>query len=271
MIQNMSGRSKNGSKTAKPGLPLISIITVVYNGVKTIEQTIVSVLNQSYENIEYIIIDGASKDGTLDVIQKYDNQIDIWISEPDGGIYDGMNKGISYAKGELIGIINADDWYESEIISLIADCYKNNGKKVVIHGLLRNFKDEQFYSIKGNSINVLRYDMVQHPTCFIPKSIYEQYGTYDVKYKYSADYDLILRYVNLGIEFKFIEKIIANFRVGGGSTSNNAQKEKYLILKRHGLISGVESMLRIVLLYCTGFIKKFLATRGKDKTVSVSF
>jgi glycosyltransferase involved in cell wall biosynthesis len=258
MVQNNSVRSKNGSKATNPDLPLISIITIVYNGAATIEQTIKSVISQSYENLEYIIIDGGSTDGTLDIIKKYKDQIDYWISEPDKGIYDAMNKGISYANGELIGIINADDWYEPDIISYIADCFINTDQKTVIHGLLRNIKDEQFYSIKGNSIHVLKYDMIQHPTCFIPKTIYQQYGLYDLKFKYSADYDLVLRYVNSGIQFEFIEQVIANFRIGGISSAFKAQSEAYLILKRHKVISGSEAALRILLLYFSRFVKKII-------------
>ena len=91
-------------------IPLITIITVSYNAVKTIEDTIVSVLGQTYNNIEYIIIDGGSTDGTLDIIKKYQDKITYWVSEPDKGIYDAMNKGIAKANGELIGIINSDDW-----------------------------------------------------------------------------------------------------------------------------------------------------------------
>jgi glycosyltransferase involved in cell wall biosynthesis len=245
-------------KISSPDLPLISIITVVFNTVKTIEQTISSVLNQPYENLEYIIIDGGSTDGTLDIIKKYDDRIDFWISEADKGIYDAMNKGISYAKGELIGIINSDDWYEPDIISYIAEIYKKSDQNTVIHGMLRNYKDDKFYSIKGNSIRVLKYDMIQHPTCFVSKSIYQQFGMYDLKYKYSADYDLVLRYVNSGIQFKFIEQVIANFRIGGISFKFKAQSEKYRILKKHRIISGGEAALRILLLYCTAFIKKLI-------------
>jgi glycosyltransferase involved in cell wall biosynthesis len=245
-------------KASNPELPLISIITVAYNAARTIEQTIKSVISQSYENLEYIIIDGGSTDGTLDIIKKYKDRIDFWIREPDKGIYDAMNKGITYANGELIGIINADDWYEPDIISYIADCLINTDKNTVIHGLLRIIKDEQFYSIKGNSTRVLKYDMIQHPTCFIPKSIYQQCGMYNIKYKYSADYDLVLRYVNSGVQFKFIEQVIANFRIGGISSAFKAQSDKYLILKRHKVISGSEATLRILLLYFSSFVKKII-------------
>ena len=255
----MSGLSKDLVKTSKPELlPLVSIITVAYNAARTIEQTIKSVINQSYENLEYIIIDGGSTDGTLDIIKKYEDRIDFWVSEADKGIYDAMNKGITYANGDLIGIINADDWYETDIITYIADCYKNTDRATVIYGLLRNFKDEQFYSVKGNSIRALKYDMIQHPTCFIPKSVYMQYGMYDLRYIYSADYDLVLHYVNSGIQFKFIDQVIANFRIGGISFKFKAQSEKYRILKKHRIISGGEAALRILLLYCTGFVKKLI-------------
>ena len=260
-IAMQSGGKRNILGTTniyKPGLPLISIITVVFNGVKTIEKTIQSVINQTYENIEYIVVDGGSADGTLEVIKKYENHLDFWVSESDKGIYDAMNKGIRLAHGELIGIINADDWYENNIIKYIAECYNNIGYKAVIHGLLRNFLNEQFYSIKGNSISVLKYDMIQHPTCFIPKSIYQQYGAYDTKYIYSADYDLILRYVNSGIEFKLIERIIANFRLGGISSIPGAEKEMYKVQVKHHLISKAEYILRIILVQLVSFVKKFL-------------
>jgi len=236
-------------------LPLISIITVVFNEVETIEQTIKSVLSQTYPNKEYIIIDGGSTDGTLDIILRYEDRIDHWISEPDHGIFDAMNKGIQIAKGDLIGIINADDWYENGIFSCIAECYKNSTKQVLIHGLLRNYQDEQFYSIKGNSTRVLRYDMIQHPTCFIPKELYQTFGYYDTHYKYCADYDLVLRYLNKGVKFKFLEKVIANFRIGGASLKPRAQREKYYILRRHKVISRSEALLRIISLYASTLVK----------------
>lgn len=238
--------------------PLISIITVVLNGAKTVEQTIQSVLQQDYPRKEYIIIDGGSTDGTLDIIRKYEDRIDYWISVPDKGIFDAMNKGIRMAKGELIGIINADDWYEKNILKLVSEAYINSDKGAVIHGLLRNFEDEQFYSIKGNSTRVLRYDMIQHPTCFIPKMLYEKYGYYDEKYRYCADYDLILRFVNRNVPFEFLEKIIANFRIGGVSLKGKAQVEKYQILRKHKIISGNEAFLRILGIGLAHWTKKVI-------------
>ncbi len=239
-------------------LPLLSIITVVYNGVKTIEQTIQSVIQQSYQNKEYIIIDGGSIDGTVDIIKKYESHLSYWVSECDKGIYDAMNKGIGLAKGELIGIINSGDWYEENIFSTIVHYYIETGSNQVIHGILRNFLDEEFYSLVGNSIRRLRYDMIQHPTCFIPRKFYKTNGVYDTTYKYSTDYDLILRYVNSGVKFYFVEKIIANFRLGGISSTPYAEKEMYKVRVKHHIISKAEGTLRILLLQLSNFVKKFL-------------
>jgi glycosyltransferase involved in cell wall biosynthesis len=237
-------------------LPLISIITVVYNAVNTIEQTIQSVIQQSYQNKEYIIIDGGSTDGTVDLIKRYESHLSYWVSEPDLGIYDAMNKGISMAKGELVGIINADDWYEGDIFSIIADKFRETGSDHVIYGLLRIFQNDKFYSLVGNSINVLPDEPIMHPTCFVPRQIYQTYGKYDLKYKYSADYDLFLRFANHGVKFCFIEKTIANFRRGGISFSPSAEKEKFKVKRRHHLISKTEYFSRIFLIQLVFFIKK---------------
>ena len=239
--------------------PLISIITVVYNGAKTIEQTIQSVINQPYPNKEYIIIDGGSTDGTVEIIKKYESNLSYWVSERDNGIFDAMNKGIGRANGELIGIINADDWYEKNIFNSIAERYRETGSDHVIHGLIRNLLNEEFYSMVGNSIQGLRYAMIPHPTCFIPGKLYKTYGNYDIKLKHSADYDLVLRYAKLGVKFSFIEKPIANFRLGGNSSNTWAEKEMYRVRVKHHVISKTEGRIRIILVMVSSYVKKFLA------------
>jgi glycosyltransferase involved in cell wall biosynthesis len=252
-IQVQSQKHDDGSAH----LPYISIITVVYNSAKTIEQTIQSVIQQPYQNKEYIIIDGGSTDGTVEIIKKYSTYLSYWVSEHDNGIYDAMNKGIVYAKGDLIGIINSDDWYEKDILNTLAEHYKEFKCDHVIYGLLRIFKDEEFYSLVGNSIRVLHDDTIMHPTCFIPRKFYETYGNYSTEYKYSADYDLIIRFVNLGLKFFFIEKPIANFRLGGISSIPAAEKEMYRIRVKHHLISKTEYSLRLILVQITSIVKKF--------------
>ena len=240
------------------GQPLISIVTVVFNGAKTLEQTIQSVISQPYQNKEYIIIDGGSNDGTLELIRKYEASLAYWISEPDHGIFDAMNKGIAKARGEIIGIINADDWYEAGIFNTIANQYLKVGPEFVIHGLLRNFLDEKIYSVAGNTIRGVRYNPVHHPTCFIPARIYQNFGNYNINYRYSADYDLILRYIDRGVKFIFIEKIIANFRLGGLSSISKAEKEMYKVKAKHHLISKTEEVLRVLNVTVRSLIKRLL-------------
>jgi glycosyltransferase involved in cell wall biosynthesis len=242
----------------KSNEPLISIITVVLNGAKTIEQTIQSVIQQPYQRKEYIIIDGGSTDGTIDVIKKYGPSLTYWISEQDKGIYDAMNKGIRMAKGDLIGIINADDWYEENIFNTIAEQYCGTGFDRVIYGLLRIFKDEAFYSMVGNSIRTLDKENIMHPTCFIPASFYQAFGKYNIGYRYCADYELILRYVNKGVKFSFLEQPIANFRKGGVSSRAKAEKEKYNILAKYRKISIIEYYVRIFQIQLAGILKKFI-------------
>jgi len=116
-------RTQGIYKKSSKSRPLVSIVTVVYNGEKYLEQTIRSVINQRYDNIEYIIIDGGSTDGTLDIVEKHEKMIDYWISEPDEGIFDAMNKGIKICRGELIGLINADDYYAPNAIERVVSCY----------------------------------------------------------------------------------------------------------------------------------------------------
>ncbi len=113
--------------------PLISIITVVYNGEKYLKQAIESVINQTYKNIEYIIIDGGSTDNTLNIIKNYHQNISKWVSEPDNGLYDAMNKGIKLATGELIGMVNSDDWSELTAVEIIVNEYLKNDNKQIFH------------------------------------------------------------------------------------------------------------------------------------------
>jgi glycosyltransferase involved in cell wall biosynthesis len=238
--------------------PVISIITVVYNTAATLEQTMLSVLNQSYPSKEYIVIDGGSTDGSVEIIRKYESQLAYWVSETDKGIYDAMNKGIARANGELIGILNADDWYEPEILFEVANRYLETGKKQVLHGMMRNFQHDLFYNITGNSIRRLRYDMIQHPTCFVPKKIYENFGCFDPAYKYSGDYDLIMRLVKNGIDFSFMELVMVNFRLDGTSSKPQADKEMWKIRMKYGLISRMEGWIHLCLIPTKGVLKKWV-------------
>lgn len=205
-------RRKSFNKKTEGGKPLVSIITAVYKGEKYLEHTIQSVLNQTYSNIEYIIIDGGSTDGTLDIIRKYDNQIAYWVSEPDEGISDAFNKGISLASGDIIGIINADDWYEidtvEKIIKRFLEC-----KPDIMHGIVRR-GDELITPDEA----MLTYEMsINHPATFATSSSYFKIGLFRCDFRYAMDYEWLLRAKGCGLKFSYINQRLANMRLGGVS------------------------------------------------------
>lgn len=231
-------RTKGITKTSIPEKPLITVVTVVYDGAATLEQTIQSVVNQTYDNVEYIIIDGASTDGTLDIIKKYEDKIDYWQSEPDKGIYDAMNKGIGLASGEYIALLNSGDWYERNAVEAIAVSYNKNPNTDIFYALMRvRSEDKQeVLWIYGYGHQVLNSFMISHPTSFVRKSVYEDYR-YNLDYKSAADYDLFLTLYQQGYSFCFIEKILANYLLGGMSDSFTGKKESVLVQYRHKTIS----------------------------------
>lgn len=200
--------------------PKVSIITVCYNSERTIEQTILSVLGQTYKNIEYIIVDGASKDNTLEIIKKYKQRIKV-ISEPDNGIYHAMNKGIMKSSGDIIGIINSDDWYEENAVELAVQ-YLSNATCDLVHGRYKKvYENGIMQEMKCGSLEDLRYKMtVLHPTVFVKKTIYEKYGIFNQKFKIAADYDLMLRFYEAGVRMVEIPENISYFRMSGTSNTN---------------------------------------------------
>lgn len=220
--------------------PKFSIITVCFNSEKTIERTIVSVLSQSYKNFEYIIVDGASTDGTLNIIKsytkKYPDKIKL-ISEKDNGIYDAMNKGIRAASGDLIGIVNSDDYYEIDALENISRAY--DGKKYeIVYGMLRTIKDGKEVSVYIKNHQWLEEDMITHPTCFVTKGIYDDFGVYSLKYQYSADYEFMLRVSKIPqVVFRTVYKIISNFSLDGASSSIKGYIDTLKLKYRYNLIS----------------------------------
>ena len=207
--------------------PLITIITVVYNGARHLEQAIQSVVSQDYDNIEYIIIDGGSTDGTLDIIRRYGDHIAYWVSTPDNGIYDAMNKGLEKATGDFIGILNADDWYEPGIITQVAEqinhlepdedtpldkfviyChYYRYDEELGSHAREKKYSTREFWT--GMSIC--------HQTMFVARELYEKLGPYDPIYDLAADYEYLLRMAQAGVNFVEINSHGVNFRMSGMS------------------------------------------------------
>lgn len=205
----------------------ISIITVCFNSVKFIETTILSILEQSYQDIEYIIIDGGSTDGTVEVIKKYDKSIHKWSSESDDGIYDAMNKGICFATGDIIGILNSDDsFYNKDVISNIASCFLTNIKldAVISNIVFINNQNRiiRNYTSKNWNINKFAWGyMPPHPSFFCKRYLFENFGVYKTDYKIAADFEILLRFLHIyKISFKYIPLITTKMRMGGASTKN---------------------------------------------------
>lgn len=218
----------------------MSVLTPCYNSAKTIEKTLECIENQTYANIEYIIIDGGSTDGTLEIIgrhrDKLPKQFNL-ISEKDNGIYDAMNKGIKMANGQLIGIVNSDDWYEPDTVESVVEHY-NNEKYQVIYGMQRTFDNGREKSVFINSHNFLSELMITHPTCFVTKAAYDEFGVFDLKYHSSADLDLMLRFYDTKkVVFTPVMKVLSNFQLGGISSSQAGVRETAKIRYKRGYIS----------------------------------
>ncbi|MEL7587582.1 MAG: glycosyltransferase family 2 protein [Prolixibacteraceae bacterium] len=201
------------------GGPLVSVITVVLNGEQTIERTIRSVLDQSYTHLEYIVVDGGSTDKTLEIIRKFErtNRGRLrFISEPDEGISDAWNKGIRMASGELIGLINADDWYEKDAIAKIVSCKTDN--HTIVCGNVKLWNSSYRYNVKRSSLTRIESKMtIWHPGMFCPREVYKQVGLYDSHLKILMDYDFVVRCYLRDVSFRFIDEEIANMKFGGVS------------------------------------------------------
>lgn len=192
--------------------PLVSIITIVYNGEKHLEQTIQSVLSQTYAPIEYIIIDGGSVDNSVAIIKKYSDRISYWISEKDRGVSDAFNKGIAVSNGDIIGLINADDWYEPNAVENMVN---EIGDADVAYGDLRYWKDgKKDMTVMGNHEYMGNEMSMNHPTVFIKKHCYENV-LFNTSLKYAMDYELLLKLKIAGYLFIHIPKVLANMRWDG--------------------------------------------------------
>ena len=229
----------------------VSIITVCFNSEKTIERTIKSVLEQTYKNLEYIIVDGKSTDKTLEIVEKYrplfKGRMKV-ISEPDQGIYDAMNKGICNASGELIGIINSDDYYETDTVENVVAAMKDEDYQI-LYGMLRVIKEnEDTGVIVMPKHENLENEMLAHPTCFVTKKVYSDFGMYDIKYRSCADHDFMLRMrKHSEVVFIPVYKLLANFTEGTGmSAQESSILEALGMLAEHGIISKTRYRLMLM-------------------------
>jgi glycosyltransferase involved in cell wall biosynthesis len=206
----------------------ITVITVALNSAEYIEDCIKSVIRQDYENIEYIIVDGGSTDGTTEIIKKHERKISKWISEPDRGIYDAMNKGIRMATGDVVGILNSDDFYASQsVIPAVMYEFASQNVHSVFADLVyvkRDSPDEVVRYYRSLNFHPKKFAygwMPAHPTFFVKRCCYEKYGLFKTDYKIAADYELLVRFLSKNnVSFSYIPRVIIKMRAGGVSTKN---------------------------------------------------
>lgn len=209
----------------------VSIVTATYNAAHTLRDTIESVLAQDYGDIEYIVVDGASTDGTLALLHSYESHFDgrmRWVSEPDKGIYDAMNKGLRMATGDVVGTINSDDFYNhDDVISRVAQCFTDTSVQAV-YGDVRFVRPDdlnrtiRYYSSSGFTPRKFRYGwMPAHPTFFTYRRFFDEYGYYRTDYRIAADYELLIRFLyTYQLHTRYLAYDFIKMRTGGASTSS---------------------------------------------------
>lgn len=244
----------------------VSIVTIAFNSGETIEDTIKSVVEQDYPDVEYIIVDGQSTDDTLEIVKRYKDGISKVISEKDKGIYDAMNKGVNAATGDLIGILNSDDLYahESVITNVVNQIKDKEGLYADLVYVNRENTNEVTRYWKSGAYKKGAFKkgwMPPHPTFFVKRECYEKFGAYSLELRSAADYELMLRFIHKnGISVAYLPETIIKMRVGGQSnvTLKNrlaANKEDRLAWKMNGLTPGLATV-RKPLSKLTQFIKK---------------
>lgn len=199
----------------------ISVITVCYNSVKTIERTIKSVISQNYPHVEYIVIDGGSIDGTVEIIKQYERSISYWVSEKDYGIYDAMNKGLIHATGDIIAFLNSDDWYEEGVFDIVAYYFREKKIQILCGDIYfhRNGLKSRKHINKKEVENEIRVRMgYYHTAMFVRRDLFERYGMFDTRYKIVADYDWLLRVYDGHETIAVIDEVFSNFCSGGISS-----------------------------------------------------
>lgn len=201
----------------------VSVITAVYNRERTVQQALESVFSQSYSNLESIVIDGKSTDGTIAILEQFRSKVNVLISENDNGIYDALNKGIKYATGDVVGFLHADDVFENnEVISKIAAMFQDSSIDAVYGDLVYvrhdNLNKVIRYWISGlySDAALKRGWMPPHPTFYVRRAVYDRLGVFDTRYRIAADYDTVLRFLAVGkIRAAYIPEVLVRMRAGG--------------------------------------------------------
>jgi glycosyltransferase involved in cell wall biosynthesis len=234
--------------------PLFTVVTVVYNGEKHLAQAIKSVVEQGFKDFEYIIIDGGSVDGSLDIIRRYEDRIDGWVSESDKGIFDAMNKGIAKSTGRFIGFLNADDWYEPDMLERMKEKIDQLDGAIENRSIYSDYytiDEELFPGSKAAQKSEMKYwkgMTVSHQSMFVHRFVYEKLGLFDLQYRFASDYEYFLRMIHGGVEFDHLDYYGVNFRKGGASTQhmNRSIGEVSRIVRKYYGIPSKEYVLFLI-------------------------
>lgn len=236
----------------------VSIITIVYNNEDCITQCIESVLSQTYKNIEHIVIDGGSNDGTQQKIESFKSQLAYYVSEKDNGLYNALNKGIKQATGDIVGVLHSDDiFYKSETIEEIVNAFQTSATDLVYANGMYVAKDnpnkvKRIYKAKPFKKKFLVFGWIPlHTTIYVKKEVFDNHGVYEESYSIASDYDISLRWFqNTELKKHFLNEWVVNMRLGGKSTTAGLQKKKstedLAIIKKHNLVGYFTLCFKIV-------------------------
>ena len=231
------GSQPDPSAPASGEHPLVSVITPVFNRAGSIERCIASVLAQTYSNLEYIVIDGGSTDGTVELVRSRGEAISFWCSEPDAGISDAFNKGIASARGSIIAILNSDDWYEKDAIQIAVEGMRRTGCDVFVAALRCWRRGVPQFVQHSNLHRLRRENTINHPSAFVLRSAYERWGLYRTEYRVAMDYEFFLRLHAAGAHFEISEKVTSNMLLGEGQSERHRYRgfaEMYRAKVLHG-------------------------------------
>ncbi len=257
-------------KIMDPDLPLVSVFTIVRNNKDTLAQTIKSVIAQTYPNIEYLIVDGASTDGTLEIIKQFNDKIDLWISEPDLGTSDATNKAISLSKGRIVSWLASDDWMDPDFIQIAVEALLNSDADFVF-GDLKVYEGEHLVSLNKGDKNYEKTILsgspnLSYPTMVIKRECYERVGLLDLRYAILNDYDWALRAHLLGYRGVYENRLVGNIRLGGISCNSDFRLlfDKTAIMKRHGLLTiGIAiPYFKMLVRYSLGYLARLILTKS---------
>jgi glycosyltransferase involved in cell wall biosynthesis len=263
--------------------PKVSIITISYQAEETLSRAIQSIVDQSYDSIEYIVIDGGSTDKTSSIIKKNEDHISFWVSEKDKGISDAFNKGLAQCHGEIVGILNADDWYDKDTVQNVVDSFSKEDADLVC-GSIGMWKDgKKVYDIGPNLNKLCERMSIAHPATFVKKDVYQNVGGFNLNLKTAMDYDFILRCYKKDFRFKIDSKIFVNMSDGGVSARQRAKGQKEVLdlknkhfgksIYHYWYYYKIISVLRLISLLeilhlkpIIKLMKKVLFTFRKDET-----